>query len=84
MLPLPRAYRGAFVNFACVAEDAAASVALLQRELAGNDLQITGFDWFIDPNFADETPADYHAKLMGRLDSYPVQYTDIHLYKPDT
>ena len=76
--------RGAYVTFACRAEDIEAATILVTQEMKDIHLIVMGFENFYDQRFMDGTPTEYERTLLEKLDSYPVQFKEVHYFPPDS
>jgi len=76
--------RGAFVNIACKAPKISEAIELIAAELSENCLTLRGFEFIFDTNYLDRAPSDYEAKLIRRLQTYPIQFQNVHYFKPDS
>ena len=76
--------RGAYVVVVCKAENLEAAVHAILNELAEYALTVRGFDFIADLAYADTEPSEYEAKLIERLDTYPVQFENVHYFPPDS
>ena len=76
--------RGAFVVIVCSADNILEATKITMSELAENALTIRGFEYFFDTNYVDRELSNYEIGLIARLGSYPVQFENIHYFKPDS
>ena len=75
--------RGAFVTFACLTGSIQMAISKVSEELAEIELQVNGLENLYDCRYMTEAPSDYEKSLMERLESYPVQYENVHYFPPD-
>ena len=76
-------YRGAFVVFACRAENITLAVDQFCRELAEHNLIVIGFEYLENQPYMERGPEGVEIALIEKLETYPVQFADVHIYKPD-
>lgn len=76
--------RGAYASVACRESSLLRAIQAIASELAENALTLRGFDFIFDTNYIDREPSDYEAELISRLSSYPVQFENVHYFKPDS
>jgi hypothetical protein len=79
-----REFSGAYLNFACAAENVSACVDLAVKECEENDLLIIGFEFLECVAFMDRELSEYERGLVEALPGYPVQFVNVHLFKPDS
>lgn len=77
-------FRGAYVVFVCSAVSISEASRLIETELFESELILKGFEYFFDVDHMDRQPSEYEEKLISRLDSYPVQFENVHFFKPDS
>lgn len=75
--------RGAYVPIVCSAADIAAAVEAIRKELSESALTLRGFDYLFDVHYLDRKPSIYEDQLIARLESYPVQFENVHYFKSD-
>ena len=76
-------FRGAYVVVACRAASAGEAVSLIESELLESDLMLSGFDYLFDIASMDRDLTEYEIKLNSRLSAYPIQFENVHFFKPD-
>jgi hypothetical protein len=76
--------RGAYAVFVCKASEITECCRLISMELAENHLEIRGFEWLVDKVYADRATTDYEDELIERLETYPVQFENVHYFKGDS
>jgi hypothetical protein len=76
--------RGAYVVFACRAPGLSDVVRLISTELEESGLEVRGFEFLLDARYIDRPLSDYEQMLRSRLDPYPVQFENVHFFKPDS
>lgn len=76
--------RGAYVVFVCRADTISEAARLIESELLESDLNLRAFEYLFDIAYMDRSMSEYEEKLASRLDSYPVQFEDVHFFKPDS
>ncbi|MCA8887879.1 MAG: hypothetical protein KDA46_03550 [Parvularculaceae bacterium] len=76
--------RGAYASVACRESDLIGAVQAIASELAENALTLRGFDFIFDTSYMDREPSEYETELISRLSSYPVQFENVHYFKPDS
>lgn len=76
-------YRGAIFVFACMSDDISGAVKQICQESSENNLSVIGLDYLYNRAHMEREPTEYERGLIGKLNSYPVQFEDIHFYKAD-
>lgn len=76
-------FTGAFAGIACLAKDLVEAVTLISSELDENGYELLGFESFLPTYTLDRELTNYERELVNATSSYPVQFKDIHLHKPD-
>lgn len=76
-------FAGAFAGIACLAKDVVEATTLISSELDENGYELLGFESFLPANMLDRELTDYEEELVNATSSYPVQFKDVHLHKPD-
>lgn len=59
------------------------AIALISAELDENGYELLGFESFLPADVLDRELTNYEQELVSATSSYPVQFKDVHLYKPD-
>jgi hypothetical protein len=77
-------FRGAYVVIACLASDISEATCSIADELFESGLIVKGFDHLFDTLYIDRSLSEYEEALISRLESYPIQFEDVHFFKPDT
>jgi hypothetical protein len=75
--------RGAILNFACSAPSIEQCTQLLANEMTRIELELRGFDFLFQKEYLDREPSEYEAGLVDKLNTYPVQYHNVHFFKGD-
>jgi hypothetical protein len=76
-------YRGAIVVFACQTTNVVECCRLISSELAESGLILIGFEYLMDRTHIDREISTYEKQLIDRLESYPVQFENVHYFKGD-
>ena len=76
--------RGAYVVVACTTESIRSAAKLIEAELTESGLILRGFEYLMDIVYLDRQLSDYEEILVSRLDSYPVQFEDVHFFRTDS
>lgn len=76
-------FTGAYAGIACSAKNAVEAAALISNEFAENGYELLGFESFLPADMLDRELTDYEEELVMATNSYPVQFKDVHLHKPD-
>ncbi|MEQ9003771.1 MAG: hypothetical protein RIE74_09405 [Pseudomonadales bacterium] len=76
--------RGGYVIFVCKAPCISDAAKLVETELMESGLILRGFEYLFDSSYMDRRMSDYEETLASRLDLYPVQFEDVHFFKPDS
>jgi hypothetical protein len=76
-------YRGAIFVFVCLAEKIASAVEQVCSECDEHGLAIVGFEYLYNQAHMERETTEYEDGLIRRLTSYPVQFENVHYYKPD-
>lgn len=77
-------HRGAYVVVVCRAASLIEATQLIVSELAESDLDVRGFEHLLESAYLDRPMSEYEEMLSSRLASYPVQFENVHFFKPDT
>jgi len=77
-------FRGAYIVVVCRADEIEAAISMIKSELLESSLILSGFDYFFEENVMDRSVSDYESELIGRLSQYPVQFENVHFFKPDS
>ena len=75
--------RGAFVPICVEAADYSNAVQLLEKELLEIHLQLQGLEEFYNERYFEGVPSAEMSALIDALQSYPVQYSNVHYFPPD-
>ena len=75
--------RGAFVPICAKASDMGEAVTIIREELAENFLELEGFESFYNDLHFHEPASAVMANLIDKLESYPIQFDDVHYFPPD-
>jgi len=76
-------FTGAFAGFACRAANIVEAVELLQREFEESGYVLVGIRHMLLTHMLDRQLTTYEAELVKAVDTYPVQFMDVHLHKGD-
>jgi hypothetical protein len=76
-------FAGAFAGFACRASNIAEAANLLLREFDECGYELVGFEHMILLQLLDRDLTPYEKGLVQAVESYPVQFRDVHLHKGD-
>ena len=76
--------RAAYIPIVCKAGDVQEAIGMMVSELSENALSLRGFDYIFDINFLDRPTSEVEDKLIEKLSSYPVQFENVHFFKPDS
>jgi len=76
--------RGAFVPVCCRASKYSKAVKKIETELLEIHLKLEGAEEFYDERYFDGVPSDEMVELIEKLELYPVQFTDVHYFPPDS
>lgn len=77
-------FTGAFAGIACFAKDVVEATTLISKEFQENGYELLGFESFLPANMLDRELTDYEQELVNATSTYPVQFKDVHLHKPDS
>ena len=76
-------FTGAFAGFACKAANIAEAIESLRREFEESGYVVVGIEHMLPLQLLDRQLTAYEAGLVEAIDSYPVQFKDVHLHKGD-
>ena len=76
--------RGAFIPICCLASSYSEAIKKIESELLEIQLKLDGADDFYDDRFFEGVPSKEMIELIQKLESYPVQFKDVHYFPPDS
>ena len=76
-------YRGAIAVVCSLAPNISCAVEQICTEFLQLDLAVIGFEYIENQAYIEREPSEYEAELIAKLESYPVQFADVHIFKPD-
>jgi len=76
--------RGALITVVCRSESLKHAVEDISAELSESLLSVEGFEYIFNEAFIDRELSGYEELLIERLASYPVQFENVHYFKPDS
>ncbi len=76
-------HRSALFVFAASAPTLLECVALVDKVSNDNQLHIVGFEYLFQKEYMDRELSIYEQQLESALDSYPVQFKNVHYALPD-
>ena len=79
-----RGMRGAYVTIASAADSIEVAVQLIISELLENKLEVMGFDYLYDIRYSEGVSSVYETSLISKLNLHPVQFENVHFFKPDS
>lgn len=74
-------HTGAFAPFACEKDGLEEAISALRSEFEQNDLIMIGLREFLPEYVIDRVLTEYEQELVDGLQTYPVQFRDVHIYK---
>jgi hypothetical protein len=76
-------YLGAYAAVACEAASLSEAVRGLQLEFEDQGLALVGVENLLPTHMRDRRLTKEEEQLVEALDSYPVQFRDVHFHKGD-
>lgn len=76
-------FTGAYAGVACSAKDAVEAATLISEEFDESGYELLGFESFLPADILGRELTDYEEELVMATNSYPVQFKNVHLHKPD-
>lgn len=81
---LSEGYVGAFAPIACEGDSLSEAINKLSEELLGNQLFLVGLEDCIAVGMRDRILTEEEEELVSALDTYPVQFKNVHFHKADS